>query len=199
MDENKKMISRVTAKNKNGIEVATFGAGCFWCIEVIYQQLRGVIEVIPGYCGGFVQNPTYFQVCQGNTGHAEACQVIYNSNVISYEELLEIFWLIHDPTSLNNQEYDIGPQYKSVIFYHNKEQEASSKEYKIMLNSSGEYTSTIVTEILPLTNFYKAEDCNINYYYLNAKTPYSLYVIAPKVKKFKKVFNDKLKSAAEFN
>lgn len=193
------MMHGETTKYKNGIDAATFGAGCFWCIEAIFQQIRGVIAVIPGYCGGFVQHPTYFQICQGNTGHIEVCQIIYNSDVISYDELLEVFWLVHDPTSLDMQEYDTGSQYRSVIFYHNKDQELISEEYKIMLNSSGAYAGPIVTEIRPLPEFYKAEECNINYYYLNANTTYSLYVIAPKIKRFRKVFKDKLKTTVASN
>jgi peptide-methionine (S)-S-oxide reductase len=186
-------------KLKNNTETATFGAGCFWCIEAIYQLLKGVVKVIPGYAGGLVKNPTYYEICQGNTGHAEVCQIIYDPEVISYDELLEVFWLIHDPTSQNYQDYDIGPQYRSTIFYHNKEQETSSEEYRLMLESSGEYNNPIVTEIKPFTEFYQAEICNMNYYYLNANTPYSMYVITPKVTKFKKVFRDKLKTAKAFN
>lgn len=185
--------------NYKKTETATLGAGCFWCTEAIFQLLRGVIKVNPGYAGGFVKNPTYYEVCQGNTGHAEVCQVIYDPEVITYDELVEIFWLIHNPTALNYQDYDIGPQYRSVIYYHNKEQEMISLEYKHMLDSSGAYVGPVVTEIEPLTEFYQAEICHTNYYCLNSNTPYSIYVIAPKLAKFTKVFKDKLKTAKAFN
>lgn len=185
--------------NNKRTETATLGAGCFWCTEAIFQLLRGVIKVVPGYSGGSVKNPSYYDVCQGNTGHAEVCQIMYDPEVITYDELMEIFWLTHNPTSLNYQDYDIGPQYRSVIFYHNKEQEMISKEYKNMLDTSGAYGNPIVTEVKPLTEFYRAEICHMNYYFLNASTPYSIYVIAPKVEKFSKVFKDKLKTAKVVN
>jgi peptide-methionine (S)-S-oxide reductase len=186
-------------KYTNYIETATFGAGCFWTVEVIFQQMKGVIEVVTGYSGGKTEHPTYFQVCQGNTGHAEVCRITFQPNEISYEELLEVFWLIHDPTCRDFQEYDTGQQYRSIIFYHSREQELTVKKYIKMLNSSGMYPSHIITEILPATTFYKAEECNINYYCLNSNTPYSLYVIAPKIRRFRKVFQDKLKKKAEYN
>jgi peptide-methionine (S)-S-oxide reductase len=189
----------MTSDNKKNTETATFGAGCFWCIEAIYQQLKGVIKVVPGYSGGETNNPTYYDICQGTTGHAEVCQIIYDPEVISYDELLEVFWLIHDPTSLNYQDYDIGTQYRSIIFYHNPDQAIISEEYKTMLETSGEYPKPIVTEIKPFRAFYQAEICHMNYYYLNSNTPYSTYVITPKLARFKKVFKDKLKTAKEFN
>lgn len=185
--------------NNKKTETATLGAGCFWCTEAIFQLLRGVIRVTPGYAGGTVKNPSYYQVCQGTTGHAEVCQIIYDPEVITYDELIEIFWLIHNPTDLNNQDYDIGPQYRSVIYYHNKGQEIISKEYKNILETSGAYSGPVVTEIKPMMEFYEAEICHMNYYFLNANTPYSIYVIAPKLAKFSKVFKDKLKTAKALN
>ena len=188
------MITFSTAtKNKSGIDVAIFGAGCFWCVEVIYQQIKGVIKVVAGYSGGQVANPSYSDVCLGITGHAEVCQIIYDMEIISYEELLEVFFLIHDPMSLNRQGDDEGTQYRSVIFYQNSEQKKLAEEYKNMLNLSGNYPKQIVTEVLPFSGFYKAEDYHQNYYNLNSKAPYSIYVIAPKNEKFRKVFKDKLK------
>src|ERR1035437_502940 len=181
-----------TSNNKK-TEIATLGAGCFWCTEAIFQLLRGVIKVTPGYSGGSIKNPSYYVVCQGTSGHAEVCQIIYDPEVITYDELVEIFWLIHNPTALNFQDYDIGPQYRSVIYYHNKEQELISTEYKNILESSGAYSGSIVTEIEPFTEFYQAEICHMNYYFLNANTPYSIYVIAPKLAQFSKAFKDKLK------
>ena len=136
--------------NNKKTETATLGAGCFWCTEAIFQLLRGVIRVTPGYAGGTVKNPSYYQVCQGTTGHAEVCQIIYDPEVITYDELIEIFWLIHNPTDLNNQDYDIGPQYRSVIYYHNKGQEIISMEYKNILETSGAYSGPVVTEIKPM-------------------------------------------------
>jgi len=190
---------RKEVSDKRPLDIATFGAGCFWCTEAIFQLLRGVIKVVPGYSGGSVKNPSYYEVCKGDTGHAEVCQVYYDPESISYDELMEIFWLIHDPTALNYQDYDIGPQYRSVVYYHNQEQEKISLEYKDMLGLSGTYKGPIVTEIKPLAEFYKAEICHMNYYFLNANTPYSIYVIAPKLAKFRKVFRDKLKTAQAIN
>lgn len=174
-------------------DTATFGAGCFWCIEAIFSQLKGVVQVFPGYMGGKIKNPTYKEVCSGLTGHAEVVQIVYNSNVISYVELLEVFFLIHDPTTLNKQGADVGAQYRSVIFYHNSFQKEKAIFYKDLLNKSGAFDKEIVTEISESTNFYKAEDYHLNYYNINSKEPYCRAVIQPKLEKFKKAFADKLK------
>lgn len=174
-------------------DTATFGAGCFWCVEAIFQNLNGVISVTSGYSGGHVTNPTYKEVCSGLTGHAEVIQIIYNPDVISYDELLEVFWQTHDPTTLNRQGNDVGTQYRSVIYYHNEEQKAKAEKYKVELNASGAWEKPIVTEISPFTKFYKAEDYHQNYYNLNKNEPYCSFVIKPKLEKFKKVFGEKIK------
>jgi peptide-methionine (S)-S-oxide reductase len=175
------------------MEVATFGNGCFWCTEAIFQDLKGVQSAVSGYSGGQVENPTYKQVCTGNTGHAEVLQITYDPAVITFDELLEVFWQTHDPTTLNRQGNDIGTQYRSAIFYHNETQKKLSEEYKKKLNESGAFSKPIVTEIVPFKKFYKAEDYHQNYYNLNGEQPYCSMVIKPKVDKFKKVFKEKLK------
>ena len=174
-------------------ETATFANGCFWCTEAVFQQLEGVKKVTSGYSGGHVPNPTYEQVCEKNTGHAEALQIVYDPAVISFDELLEVFWKTHDPTTLNRQGNDVGPQYRSVIFYHNNTQKEKAEAYKAQLDKSGAWPDPIVTAIEPFTNFYPAEDYHQNYYKLNGKAPYCQYVIRPKLEKFEKVFKDKLK------
>ena len=177
----------------NNEEVATFGAGCFWCVEAVFLNLEGVKKVISGYSGGIAQNPTYKQVCTGTTGHAEVVQIYYDPEVISYTELLEVFWKTHDPTTLNRQGNDIGTQYRSVIFYHDANQKDLAEKYKKRLNESGAFDNPIVTEINPLEDFYIAEDYHQNYYNLNPLLPYCQFVIQPKLEKFKSAFSDKLK------
>jgi len=179
--------------NDVATETATFGAGCYWCVEAIFQQLKGVESVRSGFSGGTVENPTYKDVCAGTTGHAEVCQVTYRPEVISFEELLEVFWKTHDPTTLNRQGADVGTQYRSAIFYHNEKQRALAEDYKKKLDESGAFSRPIVTEIAPYTNFYKAEDYHQNYFRDNPDQMYCRAVIAPKVEKFKKVFAEKLK------
>lgn len=174
-------------------EKATFGMGCFWCSEAIFQRLKGVTKVQSGYAGGTVKNPTYEDVCTGNTGHAEVIQVTYQPSVISYKELLEIFWKMHDPTTLNRQGADEGTQYRSAIFYHTPEQKALAEAYKTELNKQKVYPNPIVTAISPFTNFYVAEDYHQNYFKLNGSKPYCRMVIQPKVDKLEKVFQQKLK------
>jgi peptide-methionine (S)-S-oxide reductase len=175
-------------------DTATFGAGCFWCVEAIFQQVEGVLKVTSGYCGGHVLNPTYEQVCSKTTGHAEVVQLVYDPAVISYDELLEIFWQTHDPTTLNRQGNDVGPQYRSVVFYHNEEQRRKAEYYKNELNKSGAFDKPIVTTIEPYKNYFEAEDYHQNYYNLNKNSnPYCYYVIKPKLEKFEKVFKDKLR------
>jgi peptide-methionine (S)-S-oxide reductase len=179
-----------------GMVKATFGAGCFWCTEAVFQQLKGVHSVVSGYSGGSVKGPTYRQVCTGTTGHAEAVQVTYDPAVISYEELLEVFWQTHDPTTRDRQGNDVGPQYRSVIFYHNDEQKRLAEHYKQKLDAAGLFAGPIVTEIVPFTEFYRAETYHQNYFAENGGQPYCRAIIRPKVDKVKKVFQDKLKTTA---
>ncbi len=174
-------------------DTATFGTGCFWCTEAVFQELKGVVKVTSGYSGGQVVNPTYEQVCNGTTGHAECLQVIYDPKVISYDELLEVFWEVHDPTSLNRQGNDVGTQYRSAIFYHNEEQRQKAEHYKEELNKNKAYDKPIVTEITAFSKFYPAEDYHQDYFRLHGSQPYCSLVIRPKVEKFEKVFKDKLK------
>jgi len=177
----------------DNLDTATFGAGCFWCVEAVFQQLKGVEKVVSGYSGGARDNPTYDQVCSGATGHAEVIQVIYNPEIVSFKELLEVFWTVHDPTTLNRQGADVGTQYRSVIFYHSDEQKQLAEHYKSELNTSGSFSSPIVTEISPYTKFFSAEKYHQDYYNNNKNQPYCSMVIQPKLDKFKKVFQDKMK------
>lgn len=175
------------------MEKATFGSGCFWCTEAMFQRLKGVSNVKSGYAGGSTKNPTYKEICSGKTGHAEVIQFEYDSNIISYDELLEVFWKTHDPTTLNRQGNDVGTQYRSVIFYHNEKQKELAEAYKLKLNESKIWKDPIVTEISPLNdNFYPAEADHDNYYNENSSQPYCAFVVAPKVKMFKKIFPEKL-------
>jgi len=176
------------------VETATFGTGCFWCTEAVFEQLDGVLKVTSGYMGGTVKNPTYKQVCTGETGHAECVQVEYEPSKISYDELLKVFFEVHDPTSLNRQGADVGTQYRSAVFYHTPEQKEKAEFYKAELNKSGAYDKQIVTEISPASQFYVAEDYHQEYFRNNKNTnPYCSIVIRPKLEKFQKVFADKLK------
>ena len=174
-------------------DTATFGAGCFWCVEAVFQRLKGVREVYPGYAGGHVKNPDYKEVCAGTTGHAEVCRIVFDPEVISYEELLEVLWYTHDPTTLNRQGADIGSQYRSSIFYHNEEQKVAAEKSKADTDKSGLWDAPIVTEIVPIDNFSRAEDYHHNYFNQHEDQPYCSAVIAPKLKKFEKKFKDKLK------
>src|SRR5665213_806422 len=174
-------------------DTATLATGCFWCTEAIFQELKGVLKVTSGYSGGTVAHPSYEEVCSGNTGHAECLQVIYDPKQISFDELLEVFWESHDPTSLNRQGNDAGTQYRSAIFYHNAEQKEKAEKYKAKLDQSGAYSNPIVTEITPFSKFYAAENYHQDYYRLHGSQPYCSFVIRPKVEKFEKVFKDKLK------
>lgn len=179
------------------VETATFGTGCFWCTEAIFEQLNGVVKVTSGYMGGKVKNPTYKQVCTGETGHAECVQVVYEPSKISYDELLKVFYEVHDPTSLNRQGADVGTQYRSAVFYHTPEQKEKAEYYKKELDKSGAYNKQIVTEITPASEFYVAEDYHQEYYQNNKNTnPYCSIVIRPKLEKFQKVFAGKLKKGA---
>lgn len=169
-------------------DTATFGSGCFWCTEAIFQQLNGVLKVESGYSGGARPNPTYDQVSSGATGHAEVTQITYDPSVITFEELLEVFWKTHDPTTLNRQGADAGTQYRSAIFYHNEAQKQLAETYKAKLDASGAWDNPIVTEISAFRAFYKAEDYHQNYYNNNKRAPYCTFVIGPKLEKFEKVF-----------
>jgi len=175
-------------------DTATFGTGCFWCTEAIFQELNGVLKVTSGYSGGHVKNPTYEQVCEKKTGHAEVCQIVYDPTVVSFDELLEVFWKTHDPTTLNRQGNDVGTQYRSVIFYMNPSQKEKAEHYKAALDKSGAFNNPIVTVIEPYRNFYSAENYHQDYFDQNGGQPYCRFVIAPKVEKFQKVFHDKLKN-----
>jgi peptide-methionine (S)-S-oxide reductase len=180
--------------NKN-LETATFANGCFWCTEAVFQQLEGVEKVTSGYTGGHVADPTYEEVCDKNTGHAEALKIEFDPSKISFEELLEVFWATHDPTTVDRQGNDIGPQYRSVIFYHNEEQKMKAEVYKKQLNKSGVFDSYIVTALEPASVFYAAEDYHNNYYLSHPAQSYCYYVIKPKLDKLKKVFSGKLRLA----
>jgi peptide-methionine (S)-S-oxide reductase len=198
--QNKSAGTKSEIKNDSGVngqmdnlQKATFGSGCFWCTEAIFENLNGVSSVVAGYSGGNVPNPNYEEVCSGTTGHAEVTQISYDSSVISYDELLEVFWKTHDPTTLNRQGNDVGPQYRSVIFYQNEEQKQLAEKYKAELDKSEAWDNPIVTEISPLTNFFPAENYHQDYYSNNPDQGYCAFVIAPKLEKFRKVFKDKLK------
>lgn len=175
------------------LEIATLGGGCFWCLEAVYLDVRGVYRVVSGYAGGHVPNPTYEQVCTATTGHVEVVQVHFDPKVISYEELLEIFWRIHDPTTPNRQGNDVGPQYRSAIFYHDDAQRATAEKSREQIAAAGLWTNPIVTEITPLDVFYEAETYHQDYFNRNPFQPYCQYVIDPKVRKFRKQFQTRLK------
>lgn len=175
------------------MEQATLGAGCFWCVEAVFQRLNGVVSVQPGYAGGHVNNPTYQQVCDGNTGHAEVAQITFDPNIVTYDEILEVYWYTHDPTTLNRQGNDIGEQYRSVIFYHNEEQKLKAESYKKKLEEAKLWADPIITQIEPLTEFFPAEAYHYNYFNDNSNQPYCAMVVKPKVEKFKKIFEKKLK------
>ena len=189
----KSMDNNTTLNADTKTDTATFGTGCFWCTEAIFQQVDGVLKVTSGYAGGQTENPTYKEVCTGTTGHAECLNVIYDSSKVTFDELLEIFWQVHDPTTLNRQGADAGTQYRSAIFYHNDEQKAKAEKYKAELDKSGAWDNPIVTTLEPFTKFYAAEDYHQNYYNDNKEQGYCQFVIRPKVEKFQKVFKSKLK------
>lgn len=175
------------------MEIATFGAGCFWCIEACFLGINGIESVKPGYAGGHTPNPTYKEVCEGKTGHAEVAQIVFNPEVITYEELLEMYWFVHDPTQLNRQGNDVGTQYRSVIFYHSESQKEKAEHYKKKLEDAKIWSNPIVTEIVGINNYYEAEAYHHNYFELNPQNQYCQMVVKPKVEKFKKVFATKSK------
>lgn len=180
-----------------GMEKATFGAGCFWCVEAVFQRLKGVSKVESGYTGGHTKNPTYREICTGTTGHAEVAQVTFDPKVISFAELLEVFWRTHDPTTLNRQGNDVGTQYRSAVFYHNDEQRKVAEKSKKEAGEAKIWPNKIVTEITPLKVYYPAENYHQNYYNNNRKQGYCVYVIDPKVEKLKKGFSGKLKEGVK--
>jgi len=191
--ELKQEVNNFMNDQNQNLETATFGSGCFWCTEAIFERVNGVISVLSGYSGGSVDNPTYKEVCDGTTGHAECTQITFDPTVVSYDELLEIFWKMHDPTTLNRQGNDVGTQYRSVIFYHNDEQKQKAEYYKKKLTEENIWDKPIVTEITKFEKFYPAEDYHQEYYENNPNQGYCAYVITPKVEKFEKIFKDKLK------
>lgn len=194
-DTKTKLNSKTPVMSENAkLDTITLAGGCFWCVEAIYQRLNGVISVTSGYAGGTVKNPSYREVCTGTTGHAEAVQVVYDQNVVSLTEVLQVFFKVHDPTTLNRQGNDEGTQYRSAIFYRDEEQRKTALDVKNGLDKSGAFNAPIVTEITPFTNFYKAEDYHQDYYNLNKNiNPYCQFVIVPKIEKFEQYFKDKLK------
>lgn len=176
-----------------GMDVILLGGGCFWCTEAVFLRLEGVNEVVPGYAGGIVEHPSYEAICTGKTGHAEVIQVIFDSKQIGLETLLAVFWATHDPTTLNRQGADVGPQYRSAVFYKDEAQGDLARSLKDKLMNSGIYTSAIVTEITPFSNFYPAEAYHHNYYSLHEQQPYCQYVVRPKVEKLQQLFKNLLK------
>ncbi|MEW6543015.1 MAG: peptide-methionine (S)-S-oxide reductase MsrA [Nitrospirota bacterium] len=177
----------------SGKEIATLAGGCFWCLEAVYVRMRGVESVASGYIGGQIANPTYEQVCMGRTGHAEAVRIVYDPKVVSYRELLEVFFAIHDPTQLNRQGNDVGTQYRSAIFFHSPEQKDAATEVIASLARERVFDKPIVTEVVPAGTFYRAEDYHQDYFARNPAQPYCAYVVSPKVAKFRKLFSQKLK------
>lgn len=176
-----------------GLELITLGAGCFWCTEAVFQRLEGVEKVVSGYAGGIIPNPSYKQICTGTTGHAEVINVYFDSKVTSLESLLEVFWGTHDPTTLNRQGGDVGPQYRSSIFYYDESQKETASKLKAELNGQKVFDKPIVTEITAFSNFYPAENYHQDYFNLNGMQPYCQFVVRPKVDKLKKYFADRLK------
>lgn len=173
-------------------EEITLGAGCFWCIEACFKDIKGVYDVFPAYAGGHKENPTYKEVCNGTTGHAEVARIVFDSSQVSVESLLEMYWFVHDPTQLNRQGNDVGTQYRSVIFYHNIQQKTIAESCKNRLTENNVWDLPIVTEISPINNFYRAENYHHNYFELNPQNMYCQSVVRPKVEKFRKVFSEKI-------
>jgi peptide-methionine (S)-S-oxide reductase len=189
----RKEAGKKPMEGKAELKLATFGGGCFWCTEAIFKRLNGVEKVVSGYSGGSVENPTYEQVCTGATGHAESIQITYDPTKVSYVDLLEVFWKTHDPTTKNRQGNDFGPQYRSVIFYHDAEQKELAESYRIRLEAEHIWDRPIVTEIEPFARFWPAEPYHQNYYDNNSSKGYCTFVITPKIEKFKKIFKERLK------
>jgi peptide-methionine (S)-S-oxide reductase len=192
--DQKKEKEKMNHTDDSKFNTATFGSGCFWCSEAIFERVKGVTSVTSGYAGGSIPNPIYEAVSSGKTGHAEVIQITYDPKIVSYDELLEIFWKTHDPTTLNRQGADVGTQYRSVIFYHDDTQKNKAENYKSELTKAGIWKAPIVTEISPLTKFYEAEKYHQDYYEQNPNQGYCAFVITPKLDKFEKIFKDKLKA-----
>lgn len=191
-NENKTETEKV-AMNSEKLEQATFGAGCFWCVEAVFEEVKGVKSVVAGYAGGDVKDPTYREVSSGTTGHAEVTRITYDPSVVTYDQLLTVLWHTHNPTTKNRQGADVGPQYRSVIFYHDDEQKATAEKSLKETDASGLWEDPIVTKIEPLTNYSEAENYHQDYYENNPNAGYCQVVIAPKLKKFRKEFSDMLK------
>jgi peptide-methionine (S)-S-oxide reductase len=194
INQESKVLDNLPLNGDGGLDTATFAAGCFWCVEAQFLELAGVQAVVSGYSGGTTKNPTYQDVLTGRTGHAEAVNIIFNSDSISFDELLEAFFVAHDPTQLNRQGNDVGTQYRSAIFYHNQAQKDLVNYYIKKLNDENVYPKLIVTKVEPYTDFYEAEDYHKNYYALNPTNPYCIQVIQPELERFRKVFAGKLKN-----
>ncbi len=183
----------VKIKVKEGMEVATFAGGCFWCTEAVFLEIKGVDKVVSGYIGGTTKNPTYKDICTGETGHAEAIQITFNPNEVAYEDLLEVFFATHDPTTLNRQGADVGTQYRSEIFYHSEAQKTKAENYIQLLEKEKLYDKKIVTKVSSASVFYNAEEYHQNYYNQNSSQGYCQMVIAPKLEKLRKYYKSKLK------
>jgi peptide-methionine (S)-S-oxide reductase len=181
---------------ENRLETATLAAGCFWCVEAVFDDLKGVEDVVSGYSGGHTENPTYREVCNGDTGHAEVAEIKFDPSVISFKDVLRVFFSVHDPTTMNRQGNDIGTQYRSAIFYHNDEQKRDAEQVIKEITDEGVYDDPIVTEVTPFETFWPAEDYHQEYFANNPNVPYCAAVVSPKVKKFRQKFADRLKSAA---
>jgi len=186
-------LNGISQNKKANLETITIGGGCYWCVEAVYENLDGVKSVVSGFSGGKVVNPTYEEVCTGETGHAEVVQITYDKTVTDINEIFKVFFTVHDPTTLNRQGADVGTQYRSVIFYKNEEQRKAAQSIIAELNKAKVYNSPIVTKVEPFKAFYKAEDYHQNYYANNKNQPYCKMVIQPKLEKFEKVFKNKLK------
>jgi len=193
--QTKKEVPVSPSNEPQSTATATFGGGCFWCVEAVFENLDGVHDVVSGYAGGNTPNPTYQQVTAGRSGHAEVCQIHFDPNRVAFEDLLEVFWKTHNPTTLNRQGHDIGTQYRSVIFFDDEGQKETAEAYKRKLDQSGAWKDPIVTEISPLVEFFEAEKYHQDYYRLNPFQGYCRAVIVPKMKKFKEAFADKLKTS----
>jgi len=179
----------------NNLETATLAAGCFWCVEAVFDDLKGVEDVVSGYAGGQTENPTYRQVCNGDTGHAEVAEIKFDPSVISFKDILRVFFSVHDPTTMNRQGADVGTQYRSAIFYHNDEQKRAAEEVIKEITDEGVYDAPIVTEVTAFAKFWPAEDYHQEYFANNPNVPYCAAVVSPKVKKFRQKFADRLKSS----
>ncbi len=179
-------------KNNKGYEKATLGGGCFWCTEAVYKKMKGVVEVVPGFSGGHIKNPAYREVTSGRTGHAEVVQITFDTEITSFADILKVFFMTHDPTTLNKQGNDVGTQYRSAVFYHDEQQKATAEKMIELFEQKKVYSNPIITEIKPFDAFYLAEDYHHNYFERNKNQPYCNFVIRPKVEKFKKVFKEKL-------